>query len=145
MHREPLDEAVVELNLAESNGDERANELKDNDHADEADGREVYVNVAQLATAYALGHGFAQHAVIGRGILRDNFHDVLAAGQHLARQDACKMRVAEKITGISFDEARQSLFESGCATDGFGDQPAHGRSGVFDDGAIETLFVAEVI
>src|SRR5205085_9339628 len=52
---------------------------------------------------------------------------------------------AEKITGISFDEARQSLFESGCATDGFGDQPAHGRSGVFDDGAIETLFVAEVV
>src|SRR5436853_3139690 len=80
MHRELLDEAVVELNLAESNGDERANELKDNDHADEADGREVYVNVAQLATAYALGHGFAQHAVIGRGILRDDFHDVLAAG-----------------------------------------------------------------
>src|SRR5436853_4025454 len=145
MHREPLDEAVVVLNLAESDGNERAYELKDNDHADEADGREVYVNVAQLATAYAFGHGFAQHTVIGRGILGNNFHDVLAAGQHLARQDACKMRVAEKITGIGFDEACQPLFESGGATDGFGNQPAHSRSGVFDDGAIEALFVAEVV
>src|SRR5436305_10970529 len=102
MHREPLDEAVVELNLAESDGNERANELKDNDHADEADGREVYVNVAQFTTAYALGHGFAQHAVIGRRILGDDFHDVLAAGEHLARQDACQMRMAEKVTGIGF-------------------------------------------
>src|SRR5437763_7696396 len=130
MRGEPLDEAVVELNLAESDSNERANELKDNDHADEADGREVYVNVAQFSTAYALGQGFAQHAVIGRGILGDDFHDVLAAPDHLARQDACKMRVAEKITGIGFDEARQALFERGRATDGFGNQPAHGRCAV---------------
>src|SRR6185295_15938850 len=89
-------EVFIVTGSALNDRDQGLSDLKDQDHADQANGRQVDIDRTQFPSADALSHRLARERVVGqkRG---GHLLEVRAAGQQFAMQYASEIRVAEDV------------------------------------------------